>query len=165
MILKESDLRRLVREVMGISGNIIEFETAMGSIYTYDRNLRMSSREKRSGGSEQGKTFPFMNVVFIEKKVDLYYPSLKCIVVHRRSDGSIDAGPENTGINEVPKILSEDEKLGIAIFNRHSGQLVEIVDAFLEPRVELYPFEWGSRLKGRRIFHLGNKIVDIRKKM
>ena len=51
MILKESDLRRLVREVMGISGNVIEFETAMGSIYTYDRNLRMCSREKRSGGS------------------------------------------------------------------------------------------------------------------
>lgn len=165
MILKESDLRRLVREVMGISGNVIEFETAMGSIYTYDRNLRMCSREKRSGGSGQGEVKPFMNVVFIGKKIPLYNPTLRCIVIHKRSDGSIDTGSGNRGISKVPMSLSEDEKLGIVIANRQSGQIVEIVDAFLEPEIGLSPFEWGINKEGRRSLHLGNKIVDIRERV
>jgi len=164
MILKESDLRCLVREVMGISDNVIEFETEMGSIYTYDRNLRMSSREKRSGGSGQGEVKPFMNVVFTGKKIPLYNPTLRCIVAHKRSDGSIDAGFENRGISKVPMSLSEDEKLGIVITKRQRGEIVEIVDAFLEPGIGLRPFEWVIDDEGRRIRHLGNKIVDIRER-
>ena len=153
-LFEEDDARGRVKAE---DDEVIEFQTAQGSIYTYDRKLRMSSREKRSGGSGQGEVKPFMNVVFIDKMIPLYVKKYRCIVIMGK-DGDF------VPIDKVPTSLEKNEKLGIYIAERQSGNFVEIVDAFLEPEIGLRPFEWGIDDEKRRIRHLGNKIVDIRER-
>jgi hypothetical protein len=99
-----------------------------------------------------------MNVVFIDKMIPLYVRNKYRFIVIKGRDGNFDP------IDKVPTSLEKNEKLGIYIAERQSGNFVEIVDAFLEPEIGLRPFEWGIDDEGKRIRHLGNKIVDIRER-
>jgi hypothetical protein len=135
---------------------MIKFKTSQGSEYFFDPIEQKSKRTKKSGGSEQGKEFSFLPVVFIKDKVRLYYPNVKVYVGIFSKTGSLNP------VNEIPKSLSENDKLVVVEVERQNPtKVLHIQRAFLEPAFGFFPFETGYNESGEYIKHLGNDIVEI----
>lgn len=133
------------------------FKTSQGSEYEFDDASMKTKRVKRSGGSEQGKVFDWLNVVFIRDKVKLYAGpiSVNAYVFDKRR-GTLDYF-RNDGTDEFD---GEVRVLVVAERRRESGDIVSMQRAFQRPEVGLYPFEWGKN-EGKSIKHLGNDIVEV----
>ena len=138
--------------------SLIKFTTSQGSEYIFNPDIQKSKRTKKSGGSNQGKTFPYLSVVFIEdrSKVRLYNPRFNVKVGLFTDTGMFKQ------FNDVPKIINENEKLVVIEFDKDNmTRPLNIQKAFLNPKVDLFPLEWGNNIKGQPIKHLGNKIIEV----
>jgi hypothetical protein len=135
---------------------MITFETAQGSIYSFDEERCMSSRHKKSGGSQQDKIFDYLNVVFVERKLRLYNPKIRIAIGIYKSNGEFH--PQN----EVPKILLEDQKLVVIEFNRQDNKPLHIQRARVYPEIGFFPYEWGRNSSNQITKHIGNKIIAIK---
>ena len=135
---------------------MLKFITSQGSEYFYDESIQKSKRHKKSGGSEQGESFPFMPVVFIKERVNLYYPNIKIYVGLFTKAGML------TPVKEIPQEIGKNEKLVVVEVDRKNpSRPLNIQRAFLNPAIGLFPFESGYNDKGQYIKHLGNKIIEI----
>ena len=136
---------------------MITFETTQGSIYSFDEEKNMSSRHKKSGGSQQDKIFEFFNTIFVEHKLRLYSPEIRISIGIYNKNGTYEEQ------NEVPKILREDQKLVAIEFRRQDNKPVYIQRAHVYPEIGFFPYEWGKNSDDQIIKHIGNKIVEIKK--
>lgn len=153
----------------------IKFITSQGSEYIFDPNTQKSKRTKKSGGSEQGKTFPYLSVVFIKdrSKARLYYPQFKIRVgVLNLETGALFRLDTLEGIytneNKIKEIknLSKNEMLVVAELEKNNETKFTSLQRFtLVPEEGLFPLEWGydsyDEKNREYIKHLGNKIVKV----
>ena len=141
----------------------IAFTTSKGSEYTVDEEGK-TSRTKKSEGKGQGTTYAPHTALYV-KSGD--HNEILSDMQGGMGDTSVRLGYTANGqftpiqaVSEIP----EGGKPTVVVVNKKTNQIVGRYDAVTEPQIGLHPVEKRYEADGTSNTHIGNDIVDIKRK-